>query len=148
MLLHKIASRRHCLYFVCTQNIIVIMPKRGSKQSTIQKNKSSKKKGFRGVQKQTVLKAKTRDQTETVAVTFVGEEDVVSERIPPPKTPASSRKLGVQEQESSDSESYEFEEEVKGYRFVSMDSLLKFVRRIHSRGPCASGVLYNIFNFL
>lgn len=124
------------------------MPKRGSKQSTIQKNKSSKKKGFRGVQKQTVLKAKTRDQTETVAVTFVGEEDVVSERIPPPKTPASSRKLGVQEQESSDSESYEFEEEVKGYRFVSMDSLLKFVRRSHSRGPCALGVLYNIFNFL
>ena len=94
------------------------------------------------------MKAKTRDQTETVAVTFVGEEDVVSERIPPPKTPASSRKLGVQEQESSDSESYEFEEEVKGYRLVSMDSLLKCVRRIHLRGPCASGVFYNICNFL
>ncbi|PFX18002.1 hypothetical protein AWC38_SpisGene17660 [Stylophora pistillata] len=40
------------------------------------------------------LNAKTRDQTATVAVAFVGEEDVVSERIPPPKTPASSRKLG------------------------------------------------------
>ena len=113
VLLHNIASRRHCLYFVYTQNIIVIVPKYGSKQSNIHKNKQRKKKGFRGVQKQTVLKAKTRDQTATVAVAFVGEEDVVSERIPPPKTPASSRKLGAQEQEWSDSESYEFEEKVK-----------------------------------
>lgn len=113
MLLHEIASRRHCLYFVYTQNIIVIVPKYGSKQSTIHKNKQRKKKGFRGVKKQTVLKAKTRDQTATVAVAFVGEEDVESERIPPPKTPASPRKLGAQEQESSGHESFDFEEKVK-----------------------------------
>jgi len=117
------------------------MPKCGKKQLTIQKNKSKKKKGFRGVQKQAVFKAKTSDQDSNVTITFVGEDDVVSERVPPPKTPASSRKIDLTEQESSDCDSYDSEEEVKGYRLVSLDSLSKFISRVHARGPCASGKL-------
>lgn len=89
------------------------------------------------------------DRETTVDITFIGEEDVMSERIPPPKTPASSRKLNLQGQESSDSEAYDTLEEVQGYRLVSMDSLLKFICRIHSYGPCASGNTHDfIFDFL
>ena len=73
-------------------------------------------------------------------ITFVGDDDVVSERIPEPAAPVSSRKLKDFQCESGDStDENEGFEEAKGYRFVSMDSLQKFVEWIHNHGPCANG---------
>lgn len=57
--------------------------KAGGKQSVLKKGISNKRKGFKGVQKQ------------TVNITFVGEDDVMSEMIPPPAISVSSRKLGA-----------------------------------------------------
>ena len=59
------------------------MLKLGEKQSVLKKGISNKRKGFKGVQKQ------------TVNITLVGEDDVMSEMIPPPAIPVSSRKLGA-----------------------------------------------------
>ena len=70
----------------------------------------------------------------------------MSEKVPEPEVPVSSRKLSDSPFESCVSESseeYDSFEEAKGYRIVSMDSLRKFIQRIH--GPCASGKkLYKI----
>ena len=76
-------------------------------------------------------------------LTFVGEDDVVSEMIPPPTVPASSRKLDayVVDASSSDESILEDLETAQGYRLVSMESLRKFVKRIHTHTPCASGEL-------
>ena len=75
-------------------------------------------------------------------LTFVGEDDVVSEMIPPPTVPASSRKLDACVDASSSDESIlEDLETAQGYRLVSMESLRKFVKRIHTHTPCASGEL-------
>lgn len=57
------------------------MLKLGEKQSVLKRGISNKRKGFKGVQKQ------------TVNITFVGEDDVMSEMIPPLAIPVSSRKL-------------------------------------------------------
>ena len=64
----------------------------------------------------------------------------MSEKVPEPEVPVSSRKLSDSPFESCVSESseeYDSFEEAKGYRVVPMDSLRKFIQRIH--GPCASG---------
>lgn len=121
------------------------MPKSGSKQATIQKNKPRKKKGFRGVQKQ-ALRANIPAIESAVNVTFVADDDVVTERIPPPEIPASARKLSIEEPQTSDSESFEGSEEARGYRLVSMKSLLMFLRRVHCHGrPCASGMFLRLY---
>ena len=65
------------------------MPKVHKKQSVLRKSTSKKKKSFRGTQKQDVA-AKTRKETPAVQVTFAGEDDVVSEQIPPPAESAST----------------------------------------------------------
>ena len=73
-------------------------------------------------------------------ITFVGEDVVVSEQIPPPAASASLRKIGAEYTESSSDESIDPKGEIpEGYRLVSMDSLKEFARRIHSNSPCASG---------
>ena len=74
-------------------------------------------------------------------ITFVGEDDVVSEQIPPPAASATSRKLADEFTESSSDEDIIGPEGVipEGYRLVSVDSLKEFARRIHSNSPCASG---------
>ena len=57
------------------------MPKVGEKQSNKQRNYALKrKKGFKGTQKQEVAQ-KRRKETRAVEVTFVREDDVVSEQI-------------------------------------------------------------------
>ena len=65
-------------------------------------------------------------------ITFVGEDDVVSEMIPPPTAPASSRKLDacVVDASSSDESTLEDLETAQGYRLVSMESLGKFVPQV------------------
>ena len=74
-------------------------------------------------------------------ITFVGEDDVVSEQIPPPAASASSRKLAAEcTENSSDEGIIDPKGEIsEGYRLVSVDSLKEFARRIHSNSPCASG---------
>ena len=60
------------------------MPKVGIKQSVLRNSASKRERGFRGTQKQEVAQ-KRRKETRAVEVTFVGEDDVVSEQIPPPQ---------------------------------------------------------------
>ena len=73
-------------------------------------------------------------------ITFVGEDVVVSEQIPPPAASASLRKIGAEYTESSSDESIDPKGEIpEGYRLVSMDSLKEFARRIHSNSQCAYG---------
>lgn len=113
------------------------MPKggdgRGYKQSVKRKKRSSKKKKFRGVPKQAKV-VRNRQKKAPVGITFVGEDDVVSEQVPPPPTPASLRKLNLPEESYSD-ETYECEI-AAGYRLVSMKSLQEFVGRVHARSGC------------
>lgn len=116
------------------------MPREGRKQAVLRKNVSKKRKsGFRGTSVHD-LKRQNKEKRPTVGVTFVDEDDVVSELIPPPAVPASSRKIQVSETESlSDENSYNAFESANGYRLVSMDSLRKFCNRIHSHSTCSSG---------
>ena len=74
---------------------------------------------------------------------FVGEDDVVSEQIPPPAESASKRKIQPNSDESSSNEAVEDDlTAAKGCRLVSMDRFLKFVERIHSQTPCNLGKNY------
>ena len=117
------------------------MPKVGKKQSVLKHNSIKRKKVFKGISKQEVA-AKKRRETRAVEITFVGD-DVVSEQIPPPAESASSRKLLVSDKEAaSDEDVYNDLEPAEGYRLVSMDSLQKFVTRIHA---CDSG--NNLVNY-
>ena len=76
-------------------------------------------------------------------MTFVGEDDVVSEQIPPPAESASKWKIQPNNDESSSNETVEDDlAAAKGYRLVSMDRFLKFVERIHSQTPCNLGKNY------
>ena len=121
------------------------MPKLGKKQSVLKKGKPKRRKGFKGVQKQAKT-ARNATRERNVNITFVGEDDVVSEMIPPPTVPASSLKLGacVADASSSHESILEDLETAQGYRLVSMESLRKFVKRIHTHTPCASGELVEI----
>ena len=67
-----------------------MMPKVGKKQSVLRKSTSKRKKRFRGTQKQDVA-GKKRKETPAAEVTFVCEDDVVSENIPPPPESTSTR---------------------------------------------------------
>ena len=74
---------------------------------------------------------------------FVGEDDVVSEQILPPAESASKRKIQPNDDGSSSNETAEDDlASAEGYRLVSMDSLLKFVKRIHAKTPCHFGESY------
>ena len=76
-------------------------------------------------------------------MTFVGEDDVASEQIPPPAESASKRKIQPNNVESSSNETVADDlAAAKGYRLVSMDRFLKFVERIHSQTPCNVGKNY------
>ena len=76
-------------------------------------------------------------------MTFVGEDDVVSEQIPPPAESASKWKIQPNNDESSSNEPIQDDlAAAKGYRLVSMDRFLKFVERIHSQTPCNVGKNY------
>ena len=76
-------------------------------------------------------------------MTFVGEDDAVSEQIPPPAESASKRKIQPDNDESSSNETVEDDlAAVKGCRLVSKDRFLKFVERIHSQTPCKLGMNY------
>ena len=82
---------------------------------------------------------------------FVIEDDVVSEQIPLPPSPASLTKIGTECTESSSNESIDPKGDIPGYCLVSMDSLKELATRIHSNSPCASGEIiifsYCIFTF-
>ena len=65
-----------------------------------------------------------RDQ-EWGFLSFVGEDDVISEQIPEPLTSVSSRKLQESDDESGYDASFSSQMPVAhGYRFVHMDSKL------------------------
>ena len=115
------------------------MPKGGEigrKQSVLKKNCQKRKSKFKGVQKQKKVPMELARNAAT-EITFVGEDDVVSEQIPPPAASASLRKIGAEYTESSSDESIDPKGEIpEGYRLVSMDSLKEFARRIHSNSQC------------
>ena len=118
------------------------MPKVGKKQSVLWNYASKRKKGIRGTQKQEVLR-KGREETRAVEVIFVGEDDVVSEQILPLAESASKRKKQPNGDESSLDEGIEDNlVPAEGYRLVSMDSLIKFGKRIHAQTPCNLGRNY------
>ena len=118
------------------------MPNVGRKQSVLRNRPSKRKKGFRGTQKQEVAQ-KRRKETRALEVTFVGEDDLVSEQIPPPAESASKRKIQPNDDGSSSNETAEDDlAPAEGYRLVSMDSLLKFVKRIYAQTPCHLGKRY------
>ena len=48
-----------------------------------------------------VLKRQKQEKRPTVGITFIGEEDMVSEQIPLPAEPVSSRKIQISDTESS-----------------------------------------------
>ena len=98
----------------------------------MKKSKSKKRKGFEGVQKRAKRASNATREQNVNMITFVGEDDVVSEMIPPPTAPASSRKLGacVVDASSSDESTLEDFETAQGYRLVSMESLGKFVPQV------------------
>ena len=122
------------------------MPKLGKKQSVLKQGISRKRKGFKGVQKQ-AKRAASATSERRVNITFVGEDDVVSEIIPPPAIPVSARKIGACAIDTSlwDESIPDDLEIAEGYRLVSMESLRKFVNRVHTHGPCASGEPVEIF---
>ena len=101
---------------------------------------SSKRKDFKGIPKHRKI-AENAAKRPRVEITFVGEDDVVSEQIPEPVASVSSRKLQESDNESASDESISPEMPVaEGYRFVHMESLQEFVPRIHSASQdCASG---------
>jgi len=76
-----------------------------------------------------------------VELTFVGEDNVVSEQIPEPLASVFSRKLQESNNESGPDKGFSSEMLVaEGYRFVHMESLPERVERIHSVSQdCASG---------
>ena len=67
--------------------------------------------------------------------------------IPPPAIPVSARKIGACAIDTSlwDESIPDDLEIAEGYRLVSMESLRKFVNRVHTHGPCASGEPVEIF---
>lgn len=102
------------------------MPKLGKKQSVLKQGISRKRKGFKGVQKQ-AKRAASATSERRVNITFVGEDDVVSEMIPPPAIPVSARKIGACAIDTSlwDESIPDDLEIAEGYRLVSMESLRK-----------------------
>ena len=118
----------------------------GQKQSILKRSCRRKIPKFKGVQKQKKLPVEVVRNSAT-EITFVGEDDIVSEQIPPPAASASFRKLAVECTESSSDESMDPKGEIpEGYRLVSIYSLVEFARRIHSNSPCSSGEII-IFSF-
>ena len=90
------------------------------------------------------LKRQNKEKQPTVGVTFIDEDDVVSEQIPPLAVPASSRKIQVSETESmSDENSYDVFESANVYR---MDSLRKFCNRIHDHTLHALQVSLEVYH--
>ena len=111
----------------------------GQKQSVLKRSCRKKIPKFKGVQKQKKLPVEVARNSAT-EITFVGEDDIVGEQIPPPAASASFRKLAVECTESSSDESMDPKGEIpEGYRLVSINSLVEFARRIHSNSPCSSG---------
>ena len=113
----------------------------GVKQRVLKKSGSgTKRKAFKGVPKHRKI-AENAAKRPRVEITFVGEDDVVSEQIPEPVPSVSSKKLQENGDESASDESISPEMPVaEGYRFVHMESLQEFVARIHSVSQnCASG---------
>ena len=105
------------------------MPKRnkfGVKQRVLKNSGSVKKrKAFKGIRSiERMPKMPPRDQ-EWGFLSFVGEDDVISEQIPEPLTSVSSRKLQESDDESGYDASFSSQMPVAhGYRFVHMDSKL------------------------
>ena len=98
----------------------------GQKQSVLKRSCRRKIPKFKGVQKQKKLPVEVARNSAT-EITFVGEDDIVSEQIPPPAASASFRKLAVECTESSSDESMDPKGEIpEGYRLVSINSLVEF----------------------
>ena len=113
----------------------------GVKQRVLKKSGSVKKrKAFKGILKQK-KKAENAAKRRRVEITFVGEDDVVSEQILEPLASVSSRKLQESDDESGSDESISADmPAAEGYRFVNMESLREFLERVHSVSQdCPSG---------
>ena len=80
--------------------------KLGKKQSGLRNFALKRKKGFKETQKQEVAQ-KRRKETRAVEVTFVSEDDVVSEQILPLAESASKRKIQRNDDESFSNEGIE-----------------------------------------
>ena len=116
--------------------------KLGKKQPVLRNCALKRKKGFKGNQKQEVAQ-KRRKETRAVEVTFASEDDIVCEQILPLAEFASKRKMQPNDDESSSNEGIEDHlAPAEGYRLVSIDSLLKFVKRIHAQTPRKFGKSY------
>jgi len=90
------------------------------------------RKAFKGIPKQR-KNAENAAKRRRVEITFVGDNDVVSEQIPEPLASVSSRKLLESDDESGSDESISAEMPVaEGYRFVHMENLREFLERAHS----------------
>lgn len=116
--------------------------KEGFKQSVTKARDRKRKSKFKGVQKQckTIVNP---DSHEATSLTFVCDDDVVSELVPPPPPTISSQKLPKRSNEDvSSEEDYVCDgEKAEGYRIISIESLRKLAIRIHKYSPCASGNL-------
>ncbi|EDO41327.1 predicted protein [Nematostella vectensis] len=114
--------------------------KHGYKQSVVQTNTRKRKSTFKGTKKQDKKAQDQREIRQVTEIAFVGDDDVVSEQVPPPQSSASAQKLhDVLEDLSSDDSLNAFEaegESATGYRFVSMQSLLNFAKRLHANTTC------------
>lgn len=113
------------------------------KQRVLKKSGGVKRrKAFKGTPKHR-KGAENAAKRRRVEITFVGEDDLVSEQIPEPLASVSSRKLQQSDGESTSDESISAEMPVaEGYRFLDIESFREFVERIHSVSQhCASGKL-------
>ncbi|XP_032227569.1 uncharacterized protein LOC5503332 [Nematostella vectensis] len=117
--------------------------KHGYKQSVAQTNTRKRKSTFKGTKKQDKKAQDQREIRQVTEIAFVGDDDVVSEQVPPPQPSASAQKLhDVLEDLSSDDSLNAFEaegESATGYRFVSIQSLLNFAKRLHANTTCDAG---------
>ena len=114
------------------------MPKgeRSSVKQRVLKKRGAfiQRKAFKGIPKQR-KNAKNAAKRRRVEITFVGENDVVSEQIPEPLASLSSRKLQESDDESGSDESISAEMPVaEGYRCAHMENLREFLERAHSVG--------------
>ena len=116
--------------------------KEGFKQSVLKQKHKRKKGSFKGAQEK--AKASMDQPKEAcVDITFVGEDDVVSEQVPLPAASVSSRKITTENSESSSNESTDAGGKVpEGYHLISMESLREFAKRIHSNSSCAAGEIF------
>ena len=119
-LIFRFHSTRNVFQLVYKRRIMPKGNRSGVKQRVLKQTvSSSKRKDFKGIPKHRKI-AENAAKRPRVEITFVGEDDVVSEQIPEPVASVSSRKLQESDNESASDESISPEMPVaEGYRFVA-----------------------------